>query len=69
MLLVIIALMAFLSAYHGAAFDTSYAMLVTEKRLPRANGMMQTMWALSGILAPAAARRFSPCPHWRATDL
>ena len=31
MLLVIIALMAFLSAFHGAAFDTSYAMLVTER--------------------------------------
>ena len=55
MLLVIIALMAFLSAFHGAAFDTSYAMLVTEERLPRANGLMQTMWALSGILAPAVA--------------
>ena len=62
MLLVIIALMAFLSAFHGAAFDTSYAMLVTEERLPRANGMMQTMWALSGILAPAVAATLIALP-------
>src|SRR5262245_61102888 len=31
------------SAFHGAAFDTSYAMLVPEELLPRANGMMQTI--------------------------
>ena len=62
MLLGIIALMAFLSAFHGAAFDTSYAMLVTEERLPRANGMMQTMWALAGILAPASAATLIALP-------
>jgi len=43
------------SAFHGAAFDTSYAMLVSEKQLPRANGMMQSIWALSGVLSPALA--------------
>jgi DHA3 family macrolide efflux protein-like MFS transporter len=43
------------SAFHGAAFDTSYAMLVPEELLPRANGMMQTIWSLSGILSPPLA--------------
>jgi MFS family permease len=54
-LLLIMALMALASSFHGSAFDTSYAMLVPEKQLPRANGMMQTMWSLSGILSPAIA--------------
>ena len=62
MLLVIVVLMAFLSVFHGAAFDTSYAMLVSEERLPRANGMMQTMWALAGILAPAIAATLIALP-------
>jgi hypothetical protein len=30
-------------------------MLVPEEQLPRANGMMQTMWSLSNVLSPAAA--------------
>jgi len=62
MLLTIVALVAFLSAFHGAAFDTSYAMLVSEERLPRANGMMQTMWALAGIMAPAIAAMLIALP-------
>jgi DHA3 family macrolide efflux protein-like MFS transporter len=49
------ALSAILGAFHFSAFDTSYAMIVPEKQLPRANGMMQTMWALSGILSPGIA--------------
>jgi len=44
-----------LGAFHGSAFDTAYAMLVTDEQLPRANGMMQTMWALSQIIAPGLA--------------
>ena len=28
--------------FHFAAFDSSYAMLVPDRLLPRANGMMQT---------------------------
>lgn len=55
MVVALAALHAILSAFHFAAFDTSYAMLVPEKQLPRANGMMQTMWALAGILAPGIA--------------
>jgi MFS family permease len=41
---------ATLTAFHGSVFDASYAMLVPKQQLPRANGMMQTMWSLSGIL-------------------
>jgi DHA3 family macrolide efflux protein-like MFS transporter len=42
-------------AFHYAAFDASYAMLVPDRLLPRANGMMQTTWSLSGIISPALA--------------
>jgi MFS family permease len=48
-------LSSMITAFHGAAFDTSYAMLVPAEKLPRANGMMQTIWSLSGILAPSVA--------------
>ncbi|MDF2626529.1 MAG: Major Facilitator Superfamily transporter [Symbiobacteriaceae bacterium] len=44
-----------LGAFHGSAFDTAYAMLVPDHQLPRANGMMQTMWSLSAIVAPGLA--------------
>ncbi len=46
---------ALLSSFHWSAFTTSYAMLVTDDQLPRANGMMQTMESLSGIVSPAIA--------------
>ena len=55
LLLVIVVLFAILGMFHGSAFDTSYSMLVPEKQLPRANGMMQTIWSLSGILSPGIA--------------
>lgn len=44
-----------LTAFHYASFDTSYSMLVPEHLLPRANGMMMTVQALSGILSPTIA--------------
>ncbi|HLF28398.1 MAG TPA: MFS transporter [Anaerolineae bacterium] len=53
---------AVFSLFHQAAFDTSYAMLVPEHRLPRANGMMQTIWSLSGILSPAIAAAIIALP-------
>ena len=53
--IVIAAIASGLAAFHASAFDTSYAMLVPDHQLPRANGMMQTMFALSGILSPSAA--------------
>ncbi|MBM4425357.1 MAG: MFS transporter [Chloroflexi bacterium] len=54
-LVAIMALAAAFGAFHNAAFDTSYAMIVPEEKLPRANGMMQTIFALSGILTPGLA--------------
>jgi hypothetical protein len=59
-------------AFHYEAFDASYAMLVTDRELPRANGMMLTTWSLSHHLArtcsfhyrlagPPAAGRWRPC--------
>lgn len=54
-LIVIVTLSAVFGAFHQAAFDTSYAMIVPEEKLPRANGMMQTIFALSGIVAPGLA--------------
>jgi MFS family permease len=54
-LLVIMVAQALCNTFHDSAFDTSYAMLVPPDKLPRANGMMQTIWALSGILSPALA--------------
>jgi MFS family permease len=41
--------------FHFAAFDSSYAMLVPDRLLPRANGMMQTTFWSSGIVAPGLA--------------
>jgi MFS family permease len=60
--LVFTLLYAIFGTFHSAAFDTSYAMLVPEQRLPRANGMMQTIWSLSGILSPAIAASIIALP-------
>ena len=54
---------AFVSAFHFSAFDTSYAMLVTPEQLPRANGMMQTIWALSTIISPGIAATIISLPN------
>ncbi|WP_407571048.1 MFS transporter [Deinococcus altitudinis] len=54
-LLGVSALTSLLGSFHGSAFDTSYGTLVGPVQLPRANGMMQTLWSLSGLLAPALA--------------
>lgn len=61
-LMVINVLFAVLGTFHGAAFDTSYAMLVPEAQLPRANGMMQSVWSLAGIVAPALAASLIALP-------
>ncbi|MGE5675630.1 MAG: MFS transporter, partial [Mycobacterium leprae] len=55
MLLIGAVVNALAATFHGSAFDTAYAMLVPDHQLPRANGMMQTMWALSGVLSPGLA--------------
>lgn len=62
MWLIMAGILAATSTFHGAAFDTSYAMLVPEQRLPRANGMMQTIWSLAGILAPIVAAAILTLP-------
>ncbi len=53
---------AIASAFHYSSFDTSYVMIVPENRLPRANGMMQTMYSLSNILSPALAATLIAIP-------
>lgn len=54
-LLLLAVIFGAVGAFHGAAFDTAYAMLVPDEQLPRANGMMQTMWSLAQIVAPGLA--------------
>lgn len=61
-LIVLTAMMAACTTFHSAGFDTSYAMLVPEEKLPRANGMMQTIWSLSAILSPALAATIIALP-------
>ena len=53
--LILMIFFALSNSFQNSAFDTSYAMIVPEKQLPRANGMMQTVWSLSAILSPAIA--------------
>ncbi len=55
MVLPIIVVATVFTVLHESAFDASYAMLVPEKHLPRANGMMQSLWALSSIISPGLA--------------
>jgi DHA3 family macrolide efflux protein-like MFS transporter len=50
------------STFHYAAFDASYAMLVPDRLLSRANGMMQTTWSLAGIISPALAASIIALP-------
>lgn len=62
LLVILVVVAALIGSFHQSAFDTSYAMLVPEELLPRANGMMQTIWSLSGILAPAVAATIIALP-------
>jgi MFS transporter, DHA3 family, macrolide efflux protein len=55
MLVVAGAVASLASAFHDSAFDTSYAMLVHDHELPRANGLMQTSFAVSSIFGPVLA--------------
>ncbi len=54
-LLLIMCVSSITGTFHASAFDTSYAMIVPDRLLPRANGMMQAMWSLSSVLSPASA--------------
>lgn len=62
MLLALLACYSALDSLHYAAFDTSYAMLVPARLLPRANGMMQTMQNLAPLFAPALAATLIALP-------
>jgi DHA3 family macrolide efflux protein-like MFS transporter len=55
LLIILMVVHSIISAFHYSAFDSSYAMLVPENLLPRANGMMQTILSLSNVLSPAIA--------------
>jgi DHA3 family macrolide efflux protein-like MFS transporter len=62
LLIGLVVIQSIVSAFHYSAFDSSYAMLVPERLLPRANGMMQTMSSLSNVLAPAIAASMIALP-------
>lgn len=53
---------AALQSLHSSAFDASYVMVVPAAQLPRANGMMQTMWSLSGVISPGVAATLIALP-------
>ncbi|MBI5169421.1 MAG: MFS transporter [Candidatus Eisenbacteria bacterium] len=52
---VLLAGYALAGSFHSAAFDSAYATLVPDAQLGRANGMMQTSFALSQVVAPGIA--------------
>jgi DHA3 family macrolide efflux protein-like MFS transporter len=49
-------------SFHDLAFNASYSMIVPEKHLPRANGMVQTVFSFSGILSPGIAAALISLP-------
>lgn len=51
-LIALITLIAILAAFHRAAFDASYVMLVPDHHLARANALVDVSWSLSNVLAP-----------------
>jgi len=55
LLLILLGSLSVVTAVHNSAFDTSYFLLVPKEQLPRANGLMQITWALSGIVGPPLA--------------
>lgn len=58
----LLAALSAVGAFHSAAFDTSYVMLVPDRLLPRANGMMQTSHSFAIILAPMLAATMIALP-------
>lgn len=49
-------------SFHDLAFNAAYSMLVPKQQLARANGMMQTVFSFSGILAPGIAAALISLP-------
>jgi MFS transporter, DHA3 family, macrolide efflux protein len=62
LLLVLLVLDSLLGVFHSSAFDASYAMIVPENKLGRANGMMQSIWSLAGIISPMIAAAIIALP-------
>jgi DHA3 family macrolide efflux protein-like MFS transporter len=62
LLIILLVLHSIFAVFQQSAFDASYAMIVPESKLPRANGMMQTMFSLSGILSPSIAAAIIALP-------
>lgn len=62
LLLALLVLHSVIGVFHNSAFDASYAMLVPEKKLGRANGMMMSIWSLSGIISPVIAATIVALP-------
>jgi MFS family permease len=62
LLLVLLVMQSSVGVFHNSAFDASYAMLVPESKLGRANGMMQSIWSLSGIISPMIAAAIVALP-------
>jgi len=63
LLIFLVVIHSIVSSFHYSAFDSSYAMLVPEKLLPRANGMMQTILSLSNVLSPSIAAGMIALPE------
>ncbi|HEU4731242.1 MAG TPA: MFS transporter [Kofleriaceae bacterium] len=53
-LIALITLIAILAAFHRAAFDASYVMVVPQRHLARANALVDVSWSVSNVLAPVA---------------
>jgi DHA3 family macrolide efflux protein-like MFS transporter len=62
LLIALVAIQSITSAFHYSAFESSYAMLVPERLLARANGMMQTILSLRYVLSPAIAASLIALP-------
>ena len=56
--------MELMSIFHELTFQTSYSLLVPDKKLSKANTMMQTMWTLTASLAPIVAATILSFPSW-----
>jgi len=52
---VLLVFYALLGAFHSAAFESGYPLIVPRENLPRANAMMMTSFGLSQLLAPPLA--------------
>jgi MFS transporter, DHA3 family, macrolide efflux protein len=62
LLMLLLVVDSILGVFHSSAFDASYAMIVPEKKLGRANGMMMSIWSLSGIISPMIAAAIVALP-------